>query len=130
MKSFSAGRLQEGDEAEFLQVRTNVARRAFDGIPRNVRRGVEIEDQPVRPLHIVHRRIPGMKLDRSHLHQRDQPLRVAHVDVCFSLAMPGDLHAMNMRRHAVGDVTLKEALAARPIWAAHEAYRPIAGLCQ
>jgi hypothetical protein len=66
--------------------------------PRDIRSGVEIEDQPVGPLYIVHRRIPGMKLDRAHLHERDQPLRVVDVDICFSFTVAGDLHAMNMRR--------------------------------
>jgi hypothetical protein len=114
MKALSAGRLQKR-KAERLEVRTYVARRTLDGFPSDVRRRIEIEDQPVRVLHILHRRIPRMEFDRAHLHQRDQPLRIIHVDVSFSLPMPRDLHAMNMRRHAVGDMTLKETLTAGPI---------------
>src|SRR5262245_9904280 len=81
MQTFSARRLHETLQSEFLQEFPDLARTADDGGPGEVFGRIEIEDESIRLLELVGARPPGMNLERANLSQRDQAGHVINHDI-------------------------------------------------
>lgn len=68
-------------EPVFLERLTQPARRLSGSLERQRGVGVEIEDDTIGALHVVHTRAPDMEFDRTQLAGADQALPVAQEEI-------------------------------------------------
>ena len=82
MDALASGGLHEGGQAQAFQPLPNAPGRLDHRIPRHRGVRIEVEDQPVRLLELVDRRVPGVDLEDPDLGQADEARAPrAHVDV-------------------------------------------------
>ena len=67
-----------------------------------------------------------MKLDRAHLHERDEARCILDIDVRLALAVALDHDAFHVLRHAVACMPLEEAVADISLGATYKAHRTVA----
>ena len=99
-------------------------RRLLERLPSNLRVRIQIEDQPIGSIYMIGGAAPGMQLEHSHLHQRDQSLEIINGHVIHQLASFLDRNRTDPLAGGIGDVSLVEALFALAFGTAHKRQRP------
>lgn len=71
MEALAASSLAEGDEVECLEPFAGFLASSDDGVEVDVEPRIKVENQPPGQLGMVGLAIPGMKLERRHLRERN-----------------------------------------------------------
>ena len=99
---------------------------SFDhAVPRDLRRRIEIENDPVRPFQIIAPRAPHMNFQRRDLGQSHESLGVFDDDIILDARLVANRHAPQILRRNVAGMLLKEARLTRSLRAANDRQRPI-----
>src|SRR5436190_3275365 len=129
VQALAAARLQPALQAELAQHRAHQERGLLDLRPAHALAGVEVEDDAIRLIDRVRRRVQRVELDRVHLRRRDERVdvvdrehrRVARPELCVEHAQPRDARL---------GVLLEEQLAGDAIGRADQRHRPVAQVRQ
>ena len=111
MQSFAAGAFEDRLQPFLLQPLPQVLRGQLERLERHIRRGVEVEYQPVGIIDRIDGRTPGMDLDRAHLDDFQQAFFVFDVEVFVTLALVPEFERMDVCPEPFAGVALIETLA-------------------
>ena len=84
-------------QALLLKPLPQVLRRELDRLEGHVRRGIEIEDHPVRVIDRIDAGAPGVQFDRAHLDDFQQAFLILDVEVFVFLALVPELEGLDVR---------------------------------
>ena len=128
MHALAAGQHREADEPDVGEMLLDVRRRLLDRVEPQPLVGIEVEHQPVGLLQRIDRRTPAVKLDRPHLHARDQTVRILDIEIGLGRSvLLANVDVMDEFPEAARVVLLEEAFLAAPLRAADEADRAVGG---
>ena len=129
VQSLAAAGLQPALQRELAEHGAHQERGLLDLRPAHALAGVEVEDDAIRLIDRVRRRVQRVELDRVHLRRRDERVdvvdrehrRVARPELCVEHAQPRDARL---------GVLLEEQLAGDAIGRADQRHRPVAQVRQ